>query len=98
MGNLTGAYLKYRKEKVIRKGYLDGARMCLQYTKKEEDKKFIYKLIRYYENLENAGFINFHILKYFKFLAGKNLAKKMIKEMVIFHFPAIGYLSYRFIG
>lgn len=96
MENRIGAYLKYRKQKVIDKAYLDGAKMCLQYTKKEENKEFIKKLIEYYESIEKSRFVNFHILKYFKFLAGKNLAKKMIKEMVIFHLPIIGYLSYRF--
>ena len=94
-GTSYKAYLKYRKEKVIDKAYLDGAKMCIEYCENQENKKFIEEIIKYYENLENSKYINFHIIKYFKFLYGKNLLKKMIKEIVIFHFPIIGYIQYR---
>ena len=94
-GTSYKSYLKYRKEKVIDKAYLDGAKMCLDYSKNEENKEFLKKLINYYENLEKSKYINFHIIKYFKFLAGKNLFKKMIKEIIIFHFPLIGYIIFR---
>ena len=94
-GTSYKSYLKYRKEKVIDKAYLDGAKMCLDYSKNEENKEFLKKLINYYENLEKTKYINFHILKYFKFLAGKNRFKKMIKEIIIFHFPLIGYIIFR---
>ena len=89
------SYLKYRKEKVIDKAYLDGAKMCLEYSKDEKNKKFLQDIIEYYKKLEQSKYINFHIIKYFKFLAGKNLLKKMIKEIVIFHVPIIGYLTFR---
>lgn len=88
------SYLKYRKEKVIDKAYLNGAKMCKQYVKNEEDKKFLEEIIKYYESLEKSKYVNFHIFKYFKFLAGNNLLKKMIKELVIFHFPIIGFLEF----
>lgn len=94
-GTSYKAYLKYRKEKVIDKAYLDGAKMCIEYCENREDKEFIERMISYYENLEKSKYINFHIIKYFKFLYGKNLLKKMIKEIVIFHFPIIGYIQYR---
>ena len=90
------SYLQYRKEKVIDKAYLDGAKMCLEYTQNEDNKKFIEQMIKYYENLEKSKYINIHILKYFKFLGGKNLAKKMVKEIVSFHLPIIGYLKFLF--
>lgn len=93
-GKTYQAYLKYRKEKVIYKAYLQGAKMCLAYTTDPNHKKLISSLIKYYEKLERANYINLHIFTYFKFLTGKNLAKKMIKEIVIFHFPIIGYLWY----
>lgn len=93
-GKTYQAYLKYRKEKVIEQAYLDGARMCLSYTKDPKTEKFIQQSIKYYENLEKSHYINFHIMSYFKFLAGSNLMKKMIKEIVSFHFPIIGYLIY----
>lgn len=94
-GNSYKSYLKYRKEKVIDKAYLDGAKMCLDYCKNQENKKFLENLISYYENLKKTKYINFHIIKYFKFLAGKNLFKKMIKEIVMFHFPVMGYFIFR---
>lgn len=94
-GKSYESYLKYRKEKVIDKAYLDGARMCLYYSRNEENKKFLNELISYYEDLEKSKYINFHIIKYFKFLAGKNLFKKMIKEIVIFHLPILGYLAFK---
>ena len=94
-GNAYQAYLKYRKEKVIDKAYLDGAKMCLQYATDQENRRILEDMIKYYESLEKSKYINFHIFKYFKFLAGKNLLKKMIKEIMIFHIPVLGYLIYR---
>lgn len=94
-GTSYKSYLKYRNEKVIDKAYLDGARMCLVYSKNEDNKKILKKLIAYYEDLEKSEYINIHLIKYFRFLAGKNLFKKMIKEIVIFHFPIIGYLAFK---
>ena len=89
------SYLKYRKEKVIDKAYLDGAKMCLEYSKDEKNKKFLQDIIEYYEKLEQCKYINFHIIKYFKFLAGKNLFKKMLKEIIIFHLPLMGYIIFK---
>ena len=93
-GNSYKSYLKYRKEKVIDKAYLDGARKCLDYCKNQENKKFLKEIISYYEDLEKSKYINFHLIKYFKFLAGKNLFKKMVKEIVMFHIPILGYLVF----
>ena len=93
-GKSYQSYLKYRKENVIDKAYLTGAQMCLDYCKKEEDKIFLEKIIKYYKKLEESKFINLHFISYFKFLAGKNMIKKMVKEFVIFHFPIIGYITY----
>lgn len=94
-GSTYQSYLKYRKEKVIDKAYLDGAEMCLQYANKQENKRFLEDIIKYYEDLEKSKYINVHFIKYFKFLAGRNLLKKMIKEVIIFHFSIIGYLIFR---
>lgn len=93
-GTSYQSYLKYRKDKVIDKAYLDGAKMCLTYAIKEENREFLKTIIKYYESLEKSKYINIHIFSYFKFLAGKNLAKKMIKEIMIFHLPILGYLIY----
>ncbi len=94
-GTSYESYLQYRKEKVIDKAYLEGANMCLTYVMKEENKAFLEKLIKYYTSLEKSKYINVHIFQYFKFLAGKNLAKKMIKEWMIFHLPVLGYLIFK---
>lgn len=93
-GKSYKSYLKYRKENVIDKAYLKGAEMCLEYAQKDEDKFFLNKIIEYYENIKKSRFINFHILKYFKYLGGRNLLKKMLKELIIFHFPVLGYLIF----
>lgn len=88
------SFLKYRKEKVIDAAYLDGAKMCLDYCRVEENRKFLDELIKYYNEIEKSRYINLHIVKYFKFLAGNNLMKKMIKEFVIFHLPIVGYMIF----
>lgn len=93
-GNSYKSYLKYRNEYVIDKAYLDGAKMCLDYAKNEDTKIFLEELITYYENLKKSKYINFHIFKFFKFLIGKNLLKKLIKEFLIFHLPILGYLRF----
>lgn len=93
-GSSYQSYLKYRKEKVINKAYLEGAKMCLQYATNQENKKMIQQLIKYYEKLKNSKYCNIYIVPYFRFLAGRKLAKKMIKEIMIFHLPILGYLFF----
>lgn len=88
------SFLDYR-EKVIDDAYLDGAKMCLAYSDNEKNKEFLKKIIKYYENIKKSKVINFKLISYFKFLAGKNLLKKMIKEIVIFHFPIIAYIKFK---
>ena len=93
-GKSYKSYLKYREENVIDKAYLNGAKMCLEYAQKAQDKIFLNKIIKYYENIKKSRFINFHIFKFFRYLGGRNLFKKMIKELIIFHFPVLGYLIF----
>ena len=45
--------------------------------------------------IEKSRYINFHFISFVRFLYGKNLTKKMIKEFVIFHFPIIGYIRFK---
>lgn len=93
-GKSYKSYLKYREENVIDKAYLNGAKMCLEYAQKDEDKIFLNKVIKYYENIKKSRFINFHIFKFFRYLGGRNLFKKLMKELIIFHFPVLGYLIF----
>ena len=94
-GKSYNSYLKYRNENVIDKAYLDGAIMEKQYANFKENKKYLEELIQYYKKLKKCKYINFNIIQYFKYLSGKNLLKKEIKEIVIFHFPILGFLQFR---
>ena len=87
------SYLKYRED-AIRRAYLDGILMCRQYAKDDKNILFMAEAKIYYENILKSKKINLHIMKYFKILAGKNQLKKMIKEIVLFHFPIIGYVTF----
>lgn len=93
-GNTYISYKKYRED-VINKAYLTGIKMCLEYAEINENKIFLAKLIKYYESILETKAINIHIIKYFRFLGGKNLAKKMCKEIVLFHFPLIAYIVFK---
>lgn len=93
-GKSYKSYLQYRNENVIDKAYLDGAKMCLEYAKNSQTKETIKKLVKYYETLKKSQYINFHIMQYIKFLSGKNLFKKIVKEIIIFHMPLLGYLTF----
>ncbi len=94
-GKSYRAYLKYRNEYVIDKAYLDGSLMCLKYAENDKSIKFLEKNIEYYKRLKKSKYINFQIISFLKFLSGKNLLKKIFKEIIIFHFPVIGYIRYR---
>ena len=62
----------------------------------DKNKKFIDDLVNYLENIGKSKYVNWHLAKYFKFFAGKNLLKKMIKEIMIFHFPILGYIVFKY--
>lgn len=94
-GKSYESYLHYRQEVVIDLAYLDGVKMCLDYSQENENQIIIKKLIDYYESLKKSKYINWHFSCYLSYLTGKNLGKKEIKEILIFHFPIIGYLVYR---
>lgn len=86
------SYLKYRQD-AIKRAYLDGIIMCNQYAK-EEEKEFINMAKEYYNKIMLAKKVNWNIKQYFKILAGKNQFKKSIREIVLFHFPIIGYVTF----
>jgi rhamnosyltransferase len=93
-GKGLSSFIKYRKESVIDKAYLGGAKTALAYSENSENIGFINDLIKYYEQIEKTRFINFHFIKYFKFLGGKNIGKKYVREIIIFHFPILGYIVF----
>ncbi len=87
------SFLEYRKD-VITKAYAAGIKMCNKYVQAEENKEFIEKANEYYSNILKTKTINMQINKYIKILAGKNQGKKMIREVMLFHFPIIAYLKF----
>lgn len=85
------SFLKYRKDAITR-AYSDGIKMCKKYTKSENT--FIEEAEKYYQKILETKRVNWDIKEYFKILAGKNIGKKMIREIVLFHFPAIAYIKF----
>ena len=79
-GSSYKSFLDYRKD-AINRAYLGGIMMCSEYVK-------------YYETILNIKSIYFNVKTYFEILAGKNQFKKMIKEIMLFHFPIISYVTF----
>ena len=88
------SFLKYRKDAIDR-AYLGGVKMCKDYTRDEENKKFIEKCEKYYATILGDKKVYYNVKTYFQILAGKNQFKKMIKEIVLFHFPGIAYVTFK---
>lgn len=93
-GNTYKSFLEYRKDAIDR-AYLGGIKMCKQYVSIKQDEQFIDEAERYYDGILKSSKINWNLRRFFKFLAGKNQARKMIRECVLFHFPVLGYMRFR---
>lgn len=92
-GNSYKSFLEYRKDAIDR-AYLGGIKMCKQYVSIKQDEQFIDEAERYYDGILKSSKINWNLRRFFKILAGKNQAKKMIRECVLFHFPILGYIRF----
>ena len=92
-GNNYKSFLEYRKD-AINRAYLGGIKMCKQYVSIKQDEQFIDEAERYYDGILKSTKINWNLKGFFKVLAGKNQAKKMIRECVLFHFPILGYIRF----
>lgn len=96
-GNNYKSYLKYR-HKVITETYLAGALMCRDYTDKLNDttnnSKSEEEVIKYYKKSQKTKIIYIQIHKYFKYLYFKGIGKRLLKEIVMLHFPLISYLIF----
>lgn len=88
------SFLKYRKDAIDR-AYLGGVKMCKDYTINEDNKKFIEKCEKYYATILRDKKVYYNVKTYFQILAGKNQFKKMIKEIVLFHFLVIAYVTFK---
>ena len=92
-GNNYKSFLEYRKD-AINRAYLGGIKMCKQYVSIKQDEQFIEEAERYYDGILESTKINWNLKGFFKVLAGKNQAKKMVRECVLFHFPILGYIRF----
>lgn len=92
-GDNYESFLKYRQD-VIKRAYSDGIKMCNKYVKDKENKVFIEEAKKYYEKILEVKKINWGIKEYFKILKGPNQGKKMIREIVLFHFPILAYIKF----
>ena len=88
------SFLRYRKDAIDR-AYLGGIKMCKDYTINDDNKKFIEKCEKYYATILRDKKVYYYVKTYFQILAGKNQFKKMIKEIVLFHFPCIAYVTFK---
>ena len=93
-GNNYKSFLEYRKD-AINRAYLGGIKMCKQYVSIKQDEQFIDEAEKYYDDILMYSKINWNLKEFFNILTGKNQGKKMIREIVLFHFPILGYLKFR---
>ena len=90
------SYLKYRY-RVITETYLAGSLMCKDYNSKLENiklEKMQDNVIKYFEKSQKTKIIYCPMYKYFKFLYFKGINKRLLKEMMILHFPLLSYIVY----
>lgn len=92
-GNGYSSFLRYRKD-VITRAYSNGIQMCKKYVTNDTNKKFIEKAERYYETILGEKQVYLNVGTYFKIMAGKNQAKKMVREITLFHFPILAYIKF----
>ena len=91
-------FKKYRKEKVILGTYFAGSLMCEEYRDKLglEKNELEEDVIKYYNDLLDKKILWFRFFNYNKYLSFKGIGKRRIKEIMIFHFPIISYIIYKF--
>ena len=87
------SFANYRKDAILR-AYANGIKMCKKYAIDDNDKQFIERAEKYYDKILGNRKIYWNIATYFKILAGKNQFKKMIREIVLFHFPVLAYMKF----
>lgn len=89
-GNTYRAYKEYRKWAITNTFYM-GSKMCDEYVHLDVNSE----ILKYYEKLISTKFLNVHFIKYLKYLSFKGIGSRMIKEIVLFHFPLLGYAKFK---
>lgn len=93
-GKSFEAFFNYRKD-AIQRAYESGIKMCLKYSTKKENQDFCKNAENYYKKIYKTKIINLtKIQEYFKILNGRNIGKKKIREIILFHFPIIAYFKF----
>ncbi len=95
-GNSYKSYLKYR-HRVITETYLAGTLMCSDYSQRLEknDLKHVEnKVTKYFEKAQKSKIIYLSVYKYFKYLYFKGIGKRILKEIMILHFPVLSYIVF----
>lgn len=89
-GNTYKAYKEYRNW-AITDTFYKGSKMCDDYVHLDINDE----ILKYYEKLMLTKFLNVHFIKYLKYLSFKGIGSRKIKEIVLFHFPLLGYAKFK---
>lgn len=89
-GNTYKAYKEYRNW-AITDTFYKGSKMCDDYVHLDINDE----ILKYYEKLILTKFLNVHFIKYLKYLSFKGIGSRKIKEIVLFHFPLLGYVKFK---
>lgn len=89
-GNTYKAYKEYRNW-AITDTFYKGSKMCDDYVHLDINNE----ILKYYEKLIITKFLNVHFIKYLKYLSFKGIGSRKIKEIVLFHFPLLGYVKFK---
>ena len=96
-GNTYKSYLDYRF-RVITKTYLSGVKMCKEYSSKLKDNKLEKEendVIKYFEKAQKSKILYLPIHKYFRYLSFKGIGTRVLKEIIILHFPILGFMIFK---
>ena len=94
-GSGLKSYHAYRQKAIV-DAYLKGAQMCAVYSKKlgRELSKEEQDVLDYYQQIEKTKYVNWHTKRYCQYLKFKGIGKRALKEVLLFHFPVLGYMLF----
>ena len=94
-GSGLKSFYAYRQKAIV-DAYLKGAQMCASYSKKlgRELSKEEQNVLDYYQQIERTRCVNWHIKRYGQYLKFKGIGKRALKEVLLFHFPVLGYILF----